>query len=402
MKSIAVVVKNTYFNDARVVRLVEEISRYWRIYLVCKKDTDESLHAELPDNTDIRFAQVYHNNINTVELQDSKINFSFAQRFVSKMLFPLRLMRGLRRAYAREYKWYYSIIETNPDFIYCNDFNTLIIGFIASRRKHAKLIYDSHELWFDQFQKPDNLIADIIFKFNQMIEHYILHRSDLNITVSKGIADILAKRHSINEPIVVRNLDPIKPRLKCAREMRKEWHIPENSIVLVYSGGMIDERGIPELISLVESLDKKYHLLLLGSGHMYKYINKINANDRIHYLGFIPQYLLNRYLSACDIGMHLLRPVNINNINAFPNKLSQYMNAGLAMCVFSNENSEEIVSTCNCGITVNSNKLEELIKAVHKLTKNLMMYKNNSRECIVKHYNYSFDSKVLIKSIRNL
>lgn len=401
MKSIAVVVKNTYFNDARVVRLVEEISLYWKIHIICKQDISKKLNYGLPDNTEIRFAQRYSSISKSSNSLESEKNASFTLRAFRK-LFLLRAIRGLRRGFMHEYNWYCAIVDTNADIIYCNDYNTLLVSFMASRKKHAKLIYDSHELWFDQFPDPDNLIMRFKFKLNKMIEHYILHHSDLNITVSRGIAHILSERHSIDAPLIVRNLDPVKPPMHSTHELRKQWHIPESSIILAYSGGMIDERGIPELISLMEHLDDRYHLVLLGSGHMYKYIDKINSNNRIHYIGFIPQQLLNKYLSACDIGMHLLRPSNINNINAFPNKLSQYMNAGLALCVFSNENTEEIISVCKCGITVNSNTVSNLVDTVHSITDNLMDYKHNSRECIIKHYNYSIDSKKLIKAIKSL
>lgn len=167
---------------------------------------------------------------------------------------------------------------------------------------------------------------------NKIILH--LHNDSLNIkskkskkifnelktiyTVSNYIKSRVSTISSINDKIKTLhngiNEKMFKYDIKSRKEVRSKFRFLDNDIVYIFSGRMVEEKGIIELILAFNRLKQKYanvKLLIVGdyfygSGKRKNKTNKIleliNENkDNIYFTGFIRYEDMVKYYSAADI-----------------------------------------------------------------------------------------------------
>ncbi len=147
---------------------------------------------------------------------------------------------------------------------------------------------------------------------------------------------------------------------------RESLGFSEDHIVLGMVSRMIDEKGIPYLLSAVEVLIKrndKLRLLLIGGGEMMerykKWTKQKSLQDRIIFTGFredIPQLL-----AAIDIFIHP------SLYEAMPYAVLEAMAAGKAIIATRVGDIPELITNGLDGLLVEPGSVGELIQAIEKL-----------------------------------
>jgi len=234
-----------------------------------------------------------------------------------------------------------------------------------------------------------------------------MKRCSLVITVSDGVADELMLHNRIKRPEVIRNLENISGFLSDTErsQFRDTFSLPKEAILIVYQGALTRDRGIFELIGAMSLLPKNIHLLLMGPEPQEDILKQIRSNPRVHYPGMIPLNLLYKYTSSADIGIAPIKTSGLKSYSlAFPNKFSQYMNAGLALCLYDIKESREIFKKCPCGIVIPEITPESIHYSIKSLIENhdLEILKKNSKECFLKYYNWDIDREILINNLLQL
>ena len=390
-KVILSIVLNTLNNDSRVLRIGEALKNVFFDFSFLAVNNKKPMEFYYKDF----FKQMIVYRIYEKDL--SKLKNDLVKYLEWQFLVRLRLYRALSH-----------LLKTKKfNLIYCNDFDTLVITYLFKKRYNFKIIYDSHELWTERKGAKKTIIHRFVNSIESKLEKYIIKRCDAVITVSEGIAKELSKRYNIKKPYVIRNLDEIReiPSYQDRMMLRDKLNIPRNAILLIYQGGLADARGIPELIEAMDKLPKNIHLLLMGKYLSENSSKMLKRNNRIHYIGMIPQEELFYYTAIGDIGVVPTRISNIlNHKLAFPNKFSQYMNAGLVLALYKTEESEKVIKQCKCGVVFEPESSKNIISAVGKIIKsgNIEEYKKRSREAFLKYYNWEMDKYKLIKIIKDL
>ncbi|WP_116947237.1 glycosyltransferase [Jiangella endophytica] len=92
------------------------------------------------------------------------------------------------------------------DAVHAHDYNTLELGAELARRWNARLVYDSHELWFDRGLpgRPTPLAR----RRGRRIETRLAAQAQVVLTVSEGIATRLRNR-GLRDVRVLRNTFPL-------------------------------------------------------------------------------------------------------------------------------------------------------------------------------------------------
>ena len=112
------------------------------------------------------------------------------------------VLRKLKREYLRIKGVKDAIVNYQPDIIHANDLNALIPAFLASRKLHCKLVYDSHEINVENYTTEGrSSIANVM----KAVEQYLVKRVDLMVCVSHAAADYFASTYGISKPMVVTN-----------------------------------------------------------------------------------------------------------------------------------------------------------------------------------------------------
>jgi glycosyltransferase involved in cell wall biosynthesis len=222
-----------------------------------------------------------------------------------------------------------------PDVVHAHDAAMLAPGWLAARRCGARLVYDSHELATGvPYRSPAwaALVAGV--------ERGFVRRADAVITVSDGIAERLQERYSLaTRPTVVRNVPDLRPAGDPATppaDLRRRFEIDRAPLVL-HHGAAAQDRGCENLVRALVGLDRA-HLLFLGAGGPYgerlrALSETLGVAARTH---FEPPVALDRLLAhtaQADVGVSLLEPSCDNHRLALPNKVFEYVAAGVPVVV---------------------------------------------------------------------
>ena len=117
--------------------------------------------------------------------------------------------------------------------------------------------------------------------------------------------------------------------------LRKSLGFSEEDRVLIYMGSFFYFSGLVEALRGFATLAKTnaaLKFLLIGGGdqdqELRKLVLELGVQGKVFFTGFIGYQDLPRYLKIADVAVNTLEPTLVANV-AFPNKVLQYMAAGL-------------------------------------------------------------------------
>ncbi|MFM9004738.1 MAG: glycosyltransferase, partial [Flavobacteriales bacterium] len=271
---------------------------------------------------------------------------SFNRPYETKR-FRLLFRTGALFYTALNVRLFFYLLFKRTDIIVANDLDTLLPAFIITRFRKKELVYDSHE-YFTEAEGLTN--RPIPKKVWLAIEGFIFPKLKHVITVNETIAGIYRSLYHV--PVrVVRNVPPL-------REMplpvsRAELGLPEQQRIIILQGAYIDpDRGGMEAALSMEFLPNAL-LLIIGSGrdvpNIQRVVKEKKLQDRVRFISKLPFQELQRYTAVADVGLSLDKPLHLNYAYSLPNKLFDYMHAGLPVLVSDLPELRRVVEGYNIG-----------------------------------------------------
>lgn len=274
---------------------------------------------------------------------------------------------------------FFFLLFTKADILLANDLDTLLANYLVSKIKNVTIIYDSHE-YFTAVPELQN--RPFVTKIWQTIERKILPYLEYFYTVNRSIAGIYEKKYSVNVE-VVRNLANKWNRTEnCSR---KRLNLPLNKFLIILQGSGINiDRGAEEAVLAMKYLNNSM-LLIIGDGDVIQKLkNLVSKNslwNKIRFMEMVPYNILMNYTCAADVGLTLDKETNLNYKYSLPNKLFDYIQAGVPVLGSSVCEVEKLIRKYNIGDIVTdhdpehiANKLNEMFSdsdRIHLWKKNL-------------------------------
>jgi glycosyltransferase involved in cell wall biosynthesis len=230
----------------------------------------------------------------------------------------LRTLDYYRRAIA-------VVRRERPVLVHCNDYNTMWVGVAARLMGGTAVVYDAHELWPDRNLRPEPrwwlLACEALFV-------RCAHRT---ITASPGYAEVIARRYRVPEPQVIRNIPAIPTRTAPADPPGREG-------TFVYGGAVTRNRGIEVSIRALAQTPGARLRLLGPSGAGYRAeLERLAADqgvaDRVEFAGAVPPGRVIDSLRGATAGLSLIQPTCLSYELSLPNKIFEYLLAGLPVLV---------------------------------------------------------------------
>lgn len=308
--------------------------------------------------------------------------------------------------YMRSYK----IAMGKPyDIYHANDLNTLPVAWWAARRSGAKLVYDSHELCVEMNRKKT---LSRVGKFLlSKVEAFLIRRADAVMTVNESIADEISQRYHIKTPTVVMNATPrsngvIKSDVNLLRDA---LGIKPDYYMLLYLGLLTFNRGIEKMIQSLEYLPK-CHLVLMGYGtDWYKkqlrdLILKNGVESRVSFFGPVPSDEVIKYAAGADLGMAPIENACLSYYYCSPNKVFEYINAGLAVVVSAFPELKRVINKHEIGCTFDPDEPRDIARAVEYIFKDPERWRRMKQNTIAasQSYNWENESEKLLNLYRTL
>ncbi len=228
-------------------------------------------------------------------------------------------------------------------------------------RRNVALVYDAHEDLpkdiLDKYWIPKRT-RRVVSRIAGAVERWGTGRCDLVITATDSIGQRLAMSSKFcrvvhNYPL---SLSP-EPPDHTARPVRA-----------IFAGGTSRKRGIMELIDAMRLVTSDLELHLVGGFLNDAFESELRAacpaNVIIH--GEVPFSEVAGHLSKAHIGVLTFLPVP-NHVEALPNKLFEYMRAGLAVLASDFPLWRPLVVDIGCGVTVDPEQPAAIARALESL-----------------------------------
>lgn len=299
---------------------------------------------------------------------------------------------------------YYSL-KGDYRLVHAHDFTALPAGFIISVIKRIPLIYDTHELWSESEHES---YPSCVFKIAYWIEKYFARKANYVITVSDSIKDYL--RVYFNNPNLetVRNI-PSYTHQDSADLNDKKSGVEGTVPTFIFAGSIDRKRGLNTILQslgLIGDLEYKFLFLVdeLTGNEIVRQAGRYELKDRVIIEKVVPQDKLIEHLSHADIGVHAIENSCLNHEYCLPNKIFEYINAGLAILCTDVKEMSQLVHTYDIGMTFRSSDVLDLAEKMRSLLndkKNIKKYKSNAQK-LSKAHSWEEEYKKLKKIYKGL
>lgn len=275
---------------------------------------------------------------------------------------------------------FFFLLFHKADVLLANDLDTLYANHWAKKfKKNCKLIYDSHEYFIGV---PELIARPKIQRVWRFIEKRTLPKVDAMYTVNKSIATLYKKEYGIDAK-VVRNISDFKPFNKA--KTRTDLGLPlDKKIIIIQGAGINIDRGAEEFVNAIQLIDNAV-LIFVGDGDVIPAMKfKVCENklfDKVLFFGKRSYEDLMNFTRLSDLGISFDKDTNVNYRFSLPNKVFDYIHAGIPLFVSNLPEVKKIVKGYQVGIICNSHNPRDIADAIIALfedEKAIELFKKNT------------------------
>jgi glycosyltransferase involved in cell wall biosynthesis len=304
-----------------------------------------------------------------------------------------------------------TLVTIRPDIIHVHDPKVLGLATVAAHQLRqsgtpARIVYDAREN-FAGLPPGEWGSARYHQSIVNLEARYIRH-ADGVMTVSDPIADVLESRYRLaRRPSVVLNLPVYSegadtPAEPSASTVRTDAGLAASTPLLVYSGGISHARGIDVLVSALPRLPN-VHLAIIAvpfphpmTEGLLELASSLMVRDRVHVLPPVEQRHLISYLSTATVGVHPMPAGSANHDMALPNKLFEYLHAGLPLVVSDARQISDFVLQNGVGETFRTGDPASFADAVSAVLSSPNSYRlGPARRELIRSYSWQAQEPVI-------
>jgi glycosyltransferase involved in cell wall biosynthesis len=297
---------------------------------------------------------------------------------------------------------FFFLLFSKFDLVFANDLDTLPAAFLAAKIKRKKLIYDTHEYFT---ATPELMHRPTIQKIWMSIESCFFPKLKHVITVNSSIANLYEKQ--FNKKIsVVRNI-PLSYTPK-KNKSRTDLNLPvDKKIIIIQGTGINIERGAEEACKAMQFLENVI-LLIIGSGDVMPILKKIVADNHLEakvlFKSKMPFQELRAYTMNCDLGLTIDKGTNINYIYSLPNKLFDYIHAGIPVLSSELVEIKNIIENYHIGYFILNHNPQHIAQTINKIFSDQATYDRTKENTITakKHLCWEEEEKILLNIIHSI
>ncbi len=308
------------------------------------------------------------------------------------------------------------------DLVCSVNLDTIVPGYIISRLKGIPRIYDAREL----FTELAEIVArPRIQKVWLWVERTLVPRFPQGYAVCASIAAELQRRYGV-QYAVVRNMTVLQPDPPTGVQPAHPAEPPTTGVqpvpsaaaalplvettppfpgkYLLYQGAVNYGRGLDELVEAMTRIDLP--LVICGTGNYMKQCQALVRTkglvDRIHFTGQLQPSELSRYTQHAFIGINLVAAEGFNQYYSLPNKLFDYIHAGLPQVTMDYPEYQRVQAQYSIGVLIPTVNPDLIVSAVDQLHTDPELYANLKANCLKakKVFNWQQEEPVLLEVFR--
>lgn len=373
MMEVVLLVHNNFKNDSRVLKEAKSLQKGgYRVQVV-------ALHEDgQPEREFVQSIPVHYIRLKTRGWSKKKL---------------VQLIKYAELIY-RTIKYYRQV-----DILHCNDLQTLPIGVLIKTffNTNVKIVYDAHE-YETEVQELHGLEKRLV----KWLERKLITNVDAVLTVSNSIADEYVRLYGISKPTLVLNCPPYQ-RVQKKNIFRDRFGIGKEQTIFLYQGGLLAGRGIEILLEVFRAFTDDKVLVLMGFGPLEKLVKEYaSICPTIFFHEVVKSDVLLNYTASADFGILFYENNCLNHYYCSPNKMFEYIMAGIPVIVPNLYEMRRIVTENGVGIVASEYSREGLRTAVKAA---MMMDRSDLTAHIDKlknHYNWEEQEKLLLDTYKKI
>jgi glycosyltransferase involved in cell wall biosynthesis len=280
---------------------------------------------------------------------------------------------------------------------------------LAGQGKRALVVHDMHEYppggmvdslpgWIKS--PAHTALVGWDWSANRRVDHIFTANG-----VVRGYAQVLAPATSVD---VLYN----GPALRLFHQFPiQPWPGSDHPFVLCHEGSLGFNRGLREMVSAVERLRDRVRLMIVGDvfGAEREWLEReLDARGLHHTIvrtGWLPYSQVGDTMRGSHAGLILFRASLTNTLAGPPNKLFNYMNAGLPVLSPGFPEMRRIIREEGCGVLVHDQSVEAIVRGIEALLRSpeeLACMGSAGQRAIRDRYSWERMERVLLSAYQDL
>lgn len=292
-------------------------------------------------------------------------------------------------------------LELNATIYHLHDPELIPIG-LKLKKADKKIIFDAHEDVPKQLlNKPylNKPLRWLLSKSFSIFEKRTSKKLDAIVAATPFIRDKYLK-------MGVKSVDINNYPLLGELALKKiDWAKKKKQVC--YVGGISRIRGILEVVQAMEYIKQGTYLSLAGEfseRDIEIKVRRCKGWAKVKAIGFLSRKEVAGVLSSSIAGLVTFLPAP-NHIDAQPNKMFEYMSAGIPVIASNFPLWRKIIEDNQCGICVNPLEPQEIARAIDYLTthpKEAGQMGKNGQKAVKQKYNWGIEEKKLLEFYREI
>ena len=246
------------------------------------------------------------------------------------------------------------LLFSRVDVYHANDLDTLLANFVVAKIRRKPIVYDSHE-YFTGVPEIQN--KPIVKGIWLRIERWIFPKLKNIFTVNNSIAQLYKNEYG-KDLRIMRNI-PNKFKLD-SKKTKAQLGIPENKDIIITQGAGINiDRGIEEAVEAMQYLENVC-FLIIGDGdvipQLKERVRELRLENSVIFKGRMPYQEMMQHTQHAQLGLTLDKDTNINYRFSLPNKLFDYIHAGIPVLAKKVIEVRKIIDTYKVGLFIENHK----------------------------------------------
>jgi glycosyltransferase involved in cell wall biosynthesis len=245
----------------------------------------------------------------------------------------------------------------------CHSLSSLPLCVLIKVWHGAILIYEPHELETESYGT-----SKVRIFLTRIIEKLLIKKADHVFVVSESIADWYQINYRITRPTVVFNSSNFKNVIK-KNYFHKFFNLRKDKLIFLYQGLLSRGRGIDLLLeSFTQRSDDQILIVFMGHGELKAKIELIaKTHKNVFFHPSVHPSRLHEYAACADFGILFTENKCLSYYFSMPNKLFDYIAAGLPVLVSNMKDISQFVCENGVGLVINFASSASINHSINKI-----------------------------------
>ncbi len=268
----------------------------------------------------------------------------------------------------------YWLLRSHADIYHACEVTALPACFIAAKIRRKPLIFEAYEMPLHDVPLAEMGRLRLVFHgLLSLLLPRLIARCQAVIAVSPPIVAEIKRSYHTDRVFLVRNILPYcaPPR----SDRRQEYPgLASSARIVLYQGYLQSDRGLDILVRAAPLLDPDIVIVMMGKGvgatqqRLESLIHELDVVDRVKIMPPVPYDELLDWTASADIGLTPLAPEQTLTMKwCLPNKVFEYIMAGLPILSAPLEAVQELITRYDVGQTLSSTHPSAVAHAINAM-----------------------------------